>query len=258
MNDSDAASETMEDETRKFWNRVAEDWEIQVGENGDDNRQMNSDPVLWKFAGDVSGLDVLDAGCGSGYLSRKLAVQGAQVVGIDFAENMVELARTNAPDLDFRVDSCTSLGTVESNSVDLVISNYVLMDVSDLEAAVNSFFRVCRKGGNAIVVFSHPCFPQAWAEKSDDRKTVIYNWDYSYFESRKCISPPWGHFTSEFIWFHRPLSRYWKAFTSAGFRIVDFDEPRVTPERFHLAGSERKLHNSLARPYSVAFKLEKP
>ena len=33
---------------------------------------MNSDPVLWELAGDVRGLAVLDAGCGTGYLSGKL------------------------------------------------------------------------------------------------------------------------------------------------------------------------------------------
>ena len=51
------------EETRDFWNRVANDWRIQVGVDGDCNRILNSDPVLWKFAGDVSGRTVLDAGC---------------------------------------------------------------------------------------------------------------------------------------------------------------------------------------------------
>jgi NMT1/THI5 like protein len=60
------------EETRDLWNRVADDWRIQVGDDGDGNRTLNSDPVLWKFAGDVSGLTVLDAGCGTGYLAKKL------------------------------------------------------------------------------------------------------------------------------------------------------------------------------------------
>ena len=51
-------------ETRELWNRVANDWRIQVDDAGDGNRILNSDPVLWAFAGDVSGLTVLDAGWG--------------------------------------------------------------------------------------------------------------------------------------------------------------------------------------------------
>ena len=54
------------DDVREFWNRVADDWQTQVGSDGDANRRLNSDPVLWKFVGDVRGLRVLDAGCGTG------------------------------------------------------------------------------------------------------------------------------------------------------------------------------------------------
>jgi hypothetical protein len=75
--------------------------------------------------------------------------------------------------------------------------------------------------------------------------------------SRAGIDPPWGHFRHEFVWFHRPLSDYWKAFTAAGFAVVAFEEPRVSEERYHLAENERKLRNSKTRPYSVAFKLVK-
>ena len=54
------------EETRCLWNKLADDWLIQVGDEGDRNRILNSDPVLWKFAGMVDGLKVIDAGCGTG------------------------------------------------------------------------------------------------------------------------------------------------------------------------------------------------
>ena len=60
------------EEARRCWNLLADDWRIQVGDEGDSNRRLNSDPVLWEFVGGVCGLAVLDAGCGTGYLSRKL------------------------------------------------------------------------------------------------------------------------------------------------------------------------------------------
>lgn len=69
----------IDDEVRETWNRIAADWDIQVGEDGDSNRIFNSDPILWKFVGEVKNLSVLDAGCGNGYLSRKLAARGAVV-----------------------------------------------------------------------------------------------------------------------------------------------------------------------------------
>jgi 2-polyprenyl-3-methyl-5-hydroxy-6-metoxy-1,4-benzoquinol methylase len=54
------------EEVRILWNRVADDWRMQVGDDGDSNRRLHSDPVLWAFVGDVRGLTVLDAGCAHG------------------------------------------------------------------------------------------------------------------------------------------------------------------------------------------------
>jgi ubiquinone/menaquinone biosynthesis C-methylase UbiE len=245
------------DETREFWNRVAADWRIQVGDEGDGNRFLNSDPVLWAFAGEVKGLTVLDAGCGTGYLSRKLHDRGARVTGIDFSERMIEIARAQYPDLDFRVDSCSALTTVTDEHFDLVIANYVLMDTPDLHGTMAAFHRVLKPNGVAVLVFSHPCFPQGRATVSEDGEAVRYDWHFSYFEHRQCIDPPWAHFTAEFIWFHRPLSDYWKAFRAAGFVVVEFEEPRITADRSHLATTARQLKNSQMRPGSVAFKLQK-
>ena len=171
---------------------------------------------------------------------------------------MIEIARADHPGIDFRVDSCTELATLEDGQFDLVIANYVLMDTPDLEATVRAFARVLKPGGAAVLVFSHPCFPQGGATVSEDGREVSYRWDFPYFEPRKCTDPPWGHFKTDFLWFHRPLSDYWKAFAAAGFAVVGFEEPRVTEDRYHLAESEKKLRNSKTRPYSVAFKLQKP
>lgn len=244
-------------ETQAFWNQTAQDWDIQVGDEGDSNRILNSDPVLWDFAGDVAGLKVLDAGCGTGYLSRKLYTEGADVIGVDFSEEMIWIARDKSPDIDFRIGSCSDLASISDSSMDMIVSNYVLMDVPDLDGTMQAFSRVLKAGGVAVLVFSHPCFPQGNAIHSDDGIKVKYQWDFSYFEQRKYVFPPWAHFTSNFICFHRPLSDYWKAFKVAGFNVVDFEEPRLAKDRFHLAENERKLNKSKNLPYSVAFKLQK-
>jgi len=80
------------------------DWRLQVGDDGDGNRLLNSNPVLWAFAGDVRGRTVLDAGCGTGYLAKKLHDRG---------------------------DDDAELRTIADEHVDLVISNDGLMDTPD-------------------------------------------------------------------------------------------------------------------------------
>jgi SAM-dependent methyltransferase len=170
---------------------------------------------------------------------------------------MIAIARGIAPHIDFRVEPASKLASIDSESIDLVVSNYVLMDTPLLEGTLRAFHRVLKPRGTAVVVFSHPCFPQGHAETMAEGAGVRYTWESSYFEPRKCSDPPWGHFSSSFIWFHRPLSDYWKAFVVSGFDIVDFEEPRISTDRYALAAGREMLSNYRERPYSVAFKLRR-
>ena len=53
-------------------------------------------PHVLALLGDVAGQDVLDAGCGEGYLARILADRGARVTGVDLSPRLVELAGSKA------------------------------------------------------------------------------------------------------------------------------------------------------------------
>ena len=110
---------------------------------------------------------VLDAGCGEGYLSRKLAELGAYVTGVDFSSKMLAIAhdRTDATlGVRYIHGNCEDMSFLEAGSFDIVVSNMVLHDVSDHRAALKSMHRVLV--ANGILVFSilHPCFstPIRW------------------------------------------------------------------------------------------------
>ena len=246
-----------EDETIELWNRKAEDWHRQVGHDGDENRRANSDRVLWRFLGEVSGLAVLDAGCGTGYLSRQLAARGARVVAIDAAAEMIAVARRESDpglQIDYRVMSCASLDGIAERSLERIVSNYVLMDLPELDATLRAFHRVLEPGGVAVVVFSHPCFPLPDATTEGTEPSATFVWRRSYFDERRVTAPPWGRFSSDFVWFHRPLSRYWTAFREAGFRVEDFDEPGPAGAAAAELPPERQARFRL-HPFSVAFRL---
>ena len=61
-----------------------------------------SDADLKRFfdlIGDVHGLDVLDAGCGEGFVARILSARGARVTAVDISKSLVKLVSPgrNAP-----------------------------------------------------------------------------------------------------------------------------------------------------------------
>ncbi|MDF1799580.1 MAG: methyltransferase domain-containing protein [Planctomycetota bacterium] len=288
------------------WDAKAAGWDEQVGHAGDGNRRLNSDPVLWRLLGEVRGLDVLDAGCGTGYLSRQLARKGARVVGVDASAAMVAIAEGHAKALTeaeskaaptHHVDDAARLATIADASVDRVVSNYVLMDLADLDGACDAIARVLRPGGRAVVIVSHPCFPQGEGTTTlDDRASetashgqasaeqanpgrasassapaspvapsveVSYHWARNYYEDDQRLEPAWGRFDDPFPCFERPLSRYFGAFRAAGLAVTELEEPRFDPAN-PPAGldlsefDERRLHRSSFLPYSIAFGLEKP
>ena len=49
-------------------------------------------PITIKECGDIKNKKILDIGCGSGRLSYLLGKEGADVIGIDYSQNMIELA----------------------------------------------------------------------------------------------------------------------------------------------------------------------
>lgn len=76
--------------------------------------QMRATLLDW-LPGDLTGARVLDAGCGTGALAVAAAERGADVVAIDLAPNLVQLARERAP-----ASYGTAAGRIEFRSGDML------------------------------------------------------------------------------------------------------------------------------------------
>ena len=99
----------------------------------------------------LTGLRMLDVGCGGGHLAESLARAGAQVSAIDRSASTIEAARRHASAtglaIDFRTADATSLPFADA-SFDAVISSDFLEHVTDrLDAVLAEQARVLCPGG---------------------------------------------------------------------------------------------------------------
>lgn len=93
---------------------------------------------------DMSGQTLFDAGCGTGALSIEAARRGAQVIAIDVAEKLVNVARKRAAEetfegaIDFRVGDMLGDAPAEVDHV-VAMDSLIHYDEHDVHAVVGDF-----------------------------------------------------------------------------------------------------------------------
>lgn len=97
-----------------------------------------------------SGMRVLDVACGTGNLAIPAARIGADVTGVDIAENLIEQARANAENenlkIQFDVGDAENL-PYEDASFDAVVTMFGAMFAPRPEIVASELVRVTRSGG---------------------------------------------------------------------------------------------------------------
>ncbi|CAN7424911.1 class I SAM-dependent DNA methyltransferase [Aminobacter sp. LjRoot7] len=192
-------------------------------------------PASLALLGDIAGLDVVDAGCGSGICSEKLARGGARVRGFDITPEMLELARKRCAGLDVAFhegDLARPLDWLATDSTDAILCSLALDYVEDLKPVFAEFHRITRPGGRLVFSMGHPM--RDWA---DPRARG----DADYFATNRW-GLRWGGFGEPRPYvesYRRPLQDTLNGLSDAGWRLDRFVEPLplaemavVDPEHF--------------------------
>lgn len=160
MSEDPAIPDALPDHVRR--NRARwDEWAAEYAESA--RRHWATDDITWgiwsvpeselKLLPEVDGLDVIELGCGTAYVSAWLARRGAQPVGLDNSPGQLETAR--AMQREFGLDFPLILGYAEKvdlpdASFDLAISEYGAAIWADPYRWIPEAARLLRPGGRLI------------------------------------------------------------------------------------------------------------
>jgi ubiquinone/menaquinone biosynthesis C-methylase UbiE len=129
-------------------------------EKGDFTRiaqsMRESGEALVKSLGITRGMKVLDLGCGDGTTALPEANLGADVLGVDIAQNLVEAGNRRAKEaglsnLRFQEGDATDLRDLKDKTFDLVVSIFGAMFAPRPFDVAKEMVRVTRPGGRIVM-----------------------------------------------------------------------------------------------------------
>ncbi len=112
------------------------------------------------LAAAAPGARALDLCCGTGDIAFALARRGAETTGLDFNDQMLEIARARGrkllPNSKFQIPDFLPGDAQQipfpGNSFDIVTVGYGLRNLADWERGLDEMFRVARPGARLIVL----------------------------------------------------------------------------------------------------------
>lgn len=172
---------------------------------------------------DLAGLDALELGCGTGYVSAWMTRRGARVTGIDNSPKQLETARRLQTEhgLEFPL----VLGAAEAlpfpdRSFDFALSEYGAVLWADPDRWLPEAARVLRPGGRLHVLTNSILIHLTLPEDPDAPA------------GEQLQRPLWG--PAAITWagetsveYHLPHSEWIRRFRQHGFEILELLEPQV-------------------------------
>ncbi|XP_039254981.2 ubiquinone biosynthesis O-methyltransferase-like [Styela clava] len=103
----------------------------------------------------LKGIDILDVGCGGGILTEPLARLGADVVGIDASEELIEIAKKHRlPELEnlqYLNALVEDIALVGSLKFDAVVASEVIEHVSNPHSFIQTCSSVLKPKGSMVI-----------------------------------------------------------------------------------------------------------
>lgn len=210
---------------RRFWSDDADDYLAEHGAFlGERLLRWCPEGLIEDEAhllGDLTGLDVLEVGCGAAQASRWVADEGARVVGIDIAAGMLR-HRDGA----LAVLADARVLPFADEAFDVAFTAFgAISFVPDPERIHREVARVLRPGGRWVFAVPHPilwCFPSDASSPAALVAGRPYFDRTPYVETDETGRPNYAEY-------QHTLGDHVRGIAGAGLQLVDLIEPEWDP-----------------------------
>jgi ubiquinone/menaquinone biosynthesis C-methylase UbiE len=156
------------------------------------------------------GESILDLGCGTGDLAKKLVDVGVNLLGVDYSTNMILEAKSKYPSIPFMVADATNLEF--DHEFDGVFSNAALHWVKPPQQALHCIYKSLKQGGRFVAEFGGRGNVQMITDaiiEQIKQSGIDYNME-------------------QFPWYYPSIGEYTSLMEKVGFRVTfaeHFDRP---------------------------------
>lgn len=225
MNTAETVEENQSSRDIADWNNIADSYIGDKADSSNNPMYLQLEEVLWECLGDLKGLHILDLGCGDGWLSHLMSEAGAQVLGIDGSERLLEHARSRHTNIEFVQADLAHGIPLPDQKFDRIVSTAVLMDIPVLDRLFRDIPKFLADRGRFIFVILHPCFFR-YGIHFDEAAQMWYRKVTNYQDPQVWRIETFGGHNH----YHRNLTYYADLLRANGLAITRLYEPEWNPQ----------------------------
>ncbi|SDF20279.1 class I SAM-dependent methyltransferase [Sporomusa acidovorans] len=204
----------------------------------------------------LTGMRILDLGCGFGQACSRYASQGAaKVIGVDISKKMISRAKQiyRHENIEYVCLPIEDIG-FPREEFDLVLSSLAFHYIADLKNVLERILYCLKNNGFLIFSQEHPVatakqIPDGWCKNENGEKM---HWILDDYNDEGIRKQNW--LIKDVIKYHRTMSTIMNTLIGCGFKIVKVLEPTPIKEAEII---NKDLKNERRRPPFLMIKAQK-
>ena len=223
-------------------------------------------PAMVAKLPDLKSLSVLVLGCGSGEeLSEIIKLKPSKIVAVDSSKELIETAKFSYEQIEFLVSKIEDL-EFENQAFDYIFSSLTFHYIQDWQLLFQNQYNWLTPGGKVLFSTHHPIKWGAMATKNTEFNEFILGYKKHKKDASKYQI--FGDYLSfqkinyklfnklDITYYNRSISQMFREITTSSLQIIDFLEPKPTPESKTIKPDFYEVYSKI--PLFLIFEILKP